>query len=366
MGKMICEMCESSDFIKQGGLFVCQGCGMKYSPEEAKKMINGSAAPAKSAPTVKVEVTAKIDRSGDLENLRQLAERARKDGDAQLAVKYYDQIALIAPDDWEAYFYPIYMIGMDRRDIKKHAAAVTDITNSFYPTLRYIAKLPESKQADALGDLTRACCSAAEKLFDEKKSNYPIYPPVMMSKEEVEEISNKVRFYRTPPIDMICDLGDRIHQDFPSFTAAKLNAWKTGVTLQKRLLWELTGNALSGTRNNQIYQALRYVEKIQAIEPSYTAPTELVIEKKKGCYVATAVYGSYDCPEVWTLRRFRDNVLSATWYGRAFIKVYYAISPTAVKLFGKTKWFNTFWRCRLDKMTAKLRARGFKDTPYND
>lgn len=27
---------------------------------------------------------------------------------------------------------------------------------------------------------------------------------------------------------------------------------------------------------------------------------------RKGCYVATCVYGSYDCPEVWTLRRFRD------------------------------------------------------------
>ena len=25
-----------------------------------------------------------------------------------------------------------------------------------------------------------------------------------------------------------------------------------------------------------------------------------------GCYVATAVYGSYDCPQVWTLRRYRD------------------------------------------------------------
>ena len=34
---------------------------------------------------------------------------------------------------------------------------------------------------------------------------------------------------------------------------------------------------------------------------------------KAGCYVATSVYGSYDCPEVWTLRRFRDEVLADTW-----------------------------------------------------
>ncbi|MDR0918559.1 MAG: hypothetical protein LBM93_04840 [Oscillospiraceae bacterium] len=31
------------------------------------------------------------------------------------------------------------------------------------------------------------------------------------------------------------------------------------------------------------------------------------------CYIATAVYGSYDCPEVWTLRRFRDYILAPKW-----------------------------------------------------
>lgn len=61
-----------------------------------------------------------------------------------------------------------------------------------------------------------------------------------------------------------------------------------------------------------------------------------------GCYIATCVYGSYDCPQVWTLRRFRDYTLDATWYGKVFIKCYYAISPTLVKCFGNQKWFKTF------------------------
>jgi hypothetical protein len=85
-----------------------------------------------------------------------------------------------------------------------------------------------------------------------------------------------------------------------------------------------------------------------------------------GCYVATCVYGSYDCPEVWTLRRFRDDALASTWYGRAFINVYYAISPTIVKCFGKTKWFTSFWKSKLDRMVDKLRTNGVEDTPYND
>jgi hypothetical protein len=90
------------------------------------------------------------------------------------------------------------------------------------------------------------------------------------------------------------------------------------------------------------------------------------VEKIKGCYVATAVYGSYDCPEVWLLRRYRDQFLDSRWFGKLFIKAYYTLSPTAVKLFGETKWFNTLWRSVLDRKIRKLRAKGYQDTPYND
>jgi len=89
-------------------------------------------------------------------------------------------------------------------------------------------------------------------------------------------------------------------------------------------------------------------------------------KKKKGCYVATCVYGSYDCPQVWTLRRYRDNALGSTWYGRLFIRMYYAISPALVKWFGHTKWFKKLWKGKLDRMVAKLQSDGVEDTPYED
>ena len=87
---------------------------------------------------------------------------------------------------------------------------------------------------------------------------------------------------------------------------------------------------------------------------------------KDGCYIATAVYGSYDCPEVWTLRRFRDYKLANNIWGRIFIKIYYFFSPTIVKLFGKTKWFNRFWKNRLNKIVKKLNEEGISNQPYND
>lgn len=85
-----------------------------------------------------------------------------------------------------------------------------------------------------------------------------------------------------------------------------------------------------------------------------------------GCYIATCVYGSYDCPEVWTLRRFRDDTLATNIFGRTFIKTYYAISPTLVKWFGDTNWFKKLWKNRLDKMVSALKDKGVEDTPYED
>lgn len=86
----------------------------------------------------------------------------------------------------------------------------------------------------------------------------------------------------------------------------------------------------------------------------------------EGCYVATAIYGSYDCPQVWTLRRYRDDTLARTWYGRLFIRAYYAVSPTLVKWFGDTKFFKSVWKDPLDRMVSKLNAKGVEDTPYCD
>lgn len=85
-----------------------------------------------------------------------------------------------------------------------------------------------------------------------------------------------------------------------------------------------------------------------------------------GCYIATSVYGSYDCPEVWVLRRFRDYSLSRRVCGRILIKIYYAISPSLVRLFGNAEWFRHFWRTKLDVFIKWLKSKGFKDSPYND
>lgn len=117
------------------------------------------------------------------------------------------------------------------------------------------------------------------------------------------------------------------------------------------------------------HNAVRYAKRIMEIDPYDEEAKRIVndsMKKSGGCYVATCVYGSYDCPQVWRLRRFRDDTLAQTWYGRAFIHLYYAVSPTLVRLFGNTEWFKNMWKPSLDKMVMRLQEQGVADTPYAD
>lgn len=115
-----------------------------------------------------------------------------------------------------------------------------------------------------------------------------------------------------------------------------------------------------------LYNINTDAEIVSMIKAKYPNAEMGKCKVKGGCYVATAVYGSYDCPQVWTLRRYRDYTLAETWYGRAFIRTYYAISPTLVKWFGHTEWFKNMWKDKLDRMVTNLKTDGFEDTPYED
>ena len=114
-------------------------------------------------------------------------------------------------------------------------------------------------------------------------------------------------------------------------------------------------------------QRVHHYSQPEAPVPSPLRAGEMVQKKKKaGCYVATCVYGSYDCPPVWVLRRYRDNVLLKSWLGKCFVWVYYAVSPLLVRAFGDKKWFVVFWRRILDVKVKHLQKRGMDDTAYYD
>lgn len=103
MKQLTCEMCGSTDLMKQDGVFVCQFCGCKYSVEEAKKMmIEG---------TVNVAGTVKVDNSETVEKYLKNARQAYEREDWENAEKYY---ALAEQDisDLEVIFFRVYCRAM--------------------------------------------------------------------------------------------------------------------------------------------------------------------------------------------------------------------------------------------------------------
>lgn len=108
------------------------------------------------------------------------------------------------------------------------------------------------------------------------------------------------------------------------------------------------------------------IKKRSSVVPSSHKSFDNFTKSSGGCYIATCVYGSYDCPEVWTLRRYRDFTLAKSFWGRKFIKIYYAVSPKLVKRFGHRNWFREICRSILDRMVKRLCNKGFSDTPYYD
>lgn len=100
MKEIRCEMCGSTDIVKQDGLFVCQSCGIKYTVEEARKMM------VEVSGTVDVSgSTVKIDQSQRIENLKIAARLSTSNKNYDLATKQWGEIQALDPLDWEACYY---------------------------------------------------------------------------------------------------------------------------------------------------------------------------------------------------------------------------------------------------------------------
>lgn len=302
-----------------------------------------------------IEGTVKIDNSTELQNLYELARRARDDNNSENAQKYYEQIVIKDPSNWEANFYTTYYQSMNCKigEIGVASNRISNCEETVYNLIKDNVTDPEERM-DAIDEVATKLILISTMLFNAYKNYY-------------DGISLQIRHnYAQDYVDncgaatnIVYNSGDYIIQIFgDEYGDIAASCWKVGV-IQHNIL--ITSYADKQGHANIIS---RYNDKISKYDSSYQAPTTNT--STGGCYIATCVYGSYNCPELWTLRRYRDYTLAETWYGLLFIRIYYAISPTIVKLFGNTKWFKKIWKSKLDKIVTKLRMEGVEDTPYQD
>lgn len=379
MKQLTCEMCGSTDLLKQDGMFVCQNCGTKYTVDEAKKLM--------------VEGTVKIDNSEKLRNLYTLARQAKDSNDAENAVKYYDLIKQEDPRSWEACFYNVYFRAAQTRVmyIQSAANSVKNCLENVFELIRISSDSDEEKKAHIREVSVRVTliCSLLES---SSKSTFV----KLWSNAGGDSRVDLMAEYTSRALaasDALFACGNLIEQDYKTDTLMMKTAcelWKSGIDIWKNsyAIFDNHAARYSTMKNSYVAKIQKYQGNYSFTRPQYSGFPSIYItvasknsnsdfgvgysssgtssSSSGGCYVATAVYGSYDCPQVWTLRRFRDYTLAETWYGRAFIHTYYAISPTLVKWFGHTEWFKKMWKGKLDRMVANLKADGVEDTPYED
>ena len=363
MKAMVCELCGSNDIVKQDGLYVCQHCGTKYSLEEAKKIM------------VEIDITKK---------LANIYERARKSievNDLAHAAEYYKEILDENPDDWEAYFYS-YLGEFPTFTNAEAGSVAAKLGNTIPPAYDMAIKDCAMEEVNkrfeiitrGITDRLTSIARTGESLLRQYEGGGFISAAGRVNQNLYANIRPTVANTFANCVAAFSNIAEKLESILNSDNQLDKELIKKHLLTIRQAQYELANTTFYrcvdvGEQLIKEEVILDIASKIKELDPSTTIPTESSTAKSSssgGCYVATAVYGSYDCPQVWTLRRFRDYTLAETWYGRAFIHTYYAVSPTLVKWFGKTEWFKNLWKPTLDKMVSRLNSRGVADTPYQD
>ena len=363
MKAIVCEMCGSQDLIKQDGYYVCQSCGTKYDPEEAKKLM------------VEVSGSVKVDNTEKLQNYYQLARRAAADNSVKDAAKYYDLIRQEDANSWEAQYYAVYFDILSDTKIGEILNASYLLQNTANTVLSMIEAQANPDDDNSRSEAARAVVAVANDtehlfvtMFEAAKSNASKF-------SDTDEVLNSFFFDDTLKLCMAFNgAAKEVLKysiiDFENIYPVYIEQLeKENEILADGWNFYAKNSKLANvdSRNIVVKMIDMNNEIIKKHDSTYSSPgLHAPKASSGGCYVATAVYGSYDCPQVWTLRRYRDDVLAETWYGRAFIRAYYAISPTMVKWFGDADWFRGITKPTLDRKVRKLNQNGVADTPYTD
>lgn len=361
-----CTQCGANievDSTNEAG--ICKFCGTPFVTEKAINNYTTNITNINNFSGANINVS-----SGNIDNLLKLAENAIEAGNGKEAIDYINKALEINPESSKAWFLKM-------------------------KSIQYIGTVGNPKVSEAISYAQNAIKYSDNKDIIDEIYNYYITRAQELLLIALSGIKDVER------IKQLSSIGISAMQGVANGDAINRNLYANLVAEALRLKIEIPDEYISSNEKIQeeiiklvkqyilfceadverisIYGITLTPEAIDArkitlcnfkkgLPKSKTSDINegSVQKNNEGCYIATCVYGSYDCPPVWTLRRYRDYTLDETWFGRLFIKCYYAISPKLVRWFGKYEWFKKPWRVFLDRKVEKLKAMGVEDTQYND
>lgn len=409
MKQLICEMCGSNDLMKNDGVFVCQSCGCKYSVEEAKKMM------VEVSGSVTIDNPVEVKGMAQVDTMFENAINTYTQGNYVEAYRLFSEVLNIDPRYPKAILYRGLSAGYQSTVAKPRYeeaanAAVLATENAFASYDDNMLVIFATDMMEKISTLTYAISGLYDGYITNMDSAVKVYGVTgaivkANTMNDVTKQANTNKILQSINYHMIKNkvikpLLDKGVTYSDAFCNAVIKFFDSGYTLSGNYTYNIAETAAVIVEDLEIIEKLNiteekkvafesekqfiakslsmpyfgtesawskvqfWAEKYNLTKPTYREPDNK--QSSDGCYVATCVYGSYDCPQVWTLRRYRDNTLASTWYGRAFIHTYYAISPIVVKAFGNAQWFKNLWKNKLDKMVYNLQTNGVEDTPYQD
>lgn len=254
MKQLTCEMCGSTDLMKQDGVFVCQSCGTKYSVEEARKMMVEGTVDVTGS-------TVKVDTSAELANLYQIARRAKDDNNGANAAKYYDMILVKDPTSWEASFYVVYFKAMECKiaQIRSAAISVSNCEDSVLALIR--DHVAEENQEAAVAEVVMRSIRIANMLAGGAKSHYDGIDSDIKSKYTQEYVDNVCAAR-----DILYTCGSQVERIFGNQTEIAryaADAWKAGIDIHSKVL----PCAVDIAGNRRVMAS--YAKKIGKYDPAY-------------------------------------------------------------------------------------------------
>ena len=156
MKQLKCEMCGSTDLVKQDGMFVCQVCGTKYSVEEAKKMM--------------IEGTVHVDSSHLVENYLSMAKNALEAGNNAEADNYCNKIIEVNPTSYEAWFIKGKAVGWQSTLANQR---ISETINAFTHALE---NCPEEKKAELAEECKQVISDLHKALLTVRMQNFMNHP----------------------------------------------------------------------------------------------------------------------------------------------------------------------------------------------
>jgi uncharacterized Zn finger protein (UPF0148 family) len=255
MKRLTCEMCGSTDLIKQDGVFVCQTCGCKYSIEEAKKMMVEGTVDVSGS-------TVKVDNERKIENLRTLADRAKAEGDTETAAKYFEELLKEDPNNWEANFYTIYYAAHNIKIAQIGSAAnrVSNIIDTVYSLIKENLHTPDEQKA-AGREVAYAVANFSSYLIPNATNNLGT---------TTESIDKAVDEWLVPICLMNIHVGDSLVKYFGDYEIAEkayavvANFTGMEITETGRQVMDLAKNRLAPIREEKAKRELAEKEAIAA------------------------------------------------------------------------------------------------------